>query len=490
MNSRRHLVTAALVSALAISSVQAETPASVKTRIGDLAFERGFPTEDTTRKVFDEIDYQRAVQAFLWAYPAVSFQAIQIGLKRDLDVDLNEMMIADNFADPHGLWLTANDTTIYAMVNVDLGKSGPMVVEIPPGAIVGILEDYWQRSISDVGLPGPDAGKGGKFLILPPGYKGAVPQSGYYVLQGTMNNYNAMVRGLVMNDDKPGAVQMVKRVKVYPLSESTNPKPMKIVSMSGKVMHTLPPMGIKFWELLSTFVNNNPVQDSDLFYMGMLKPLGIEKGKEFKPDARQKAILEEAARIGDAMGRVMLFEGPDRFRQPEPFPGTKWHWVFQVNPVQKTDTYGQVDERLHYTYGAIYTTPALGRMVAGPGGNYVQAFKDKNGNRFDGGKSYRLHVPADAPAEAFWSLTLYDTATRSMIQNSINDSARSSLDKLKTNADGSLDLHFGPKSPAGMESNWIQTIPGKGYYPMMRFYSPKAGLFDGTWKLPDIEPVK
>ena len=151
--------------------------------------------------------------------------------------------------------------------------------------------------------------------------------------------------------------------------------------------------------------------------------------------------------------------------------------MFQVNPVQQTENYGQIDERLHYTYGAIYTTPALGVMKAGPGGNYVQAFMDKNGNRFDGGKSYRLHVPAKAPAAAFWSLTLYDTQTRSMIQNRSNDSARSSLDKLKTNADGSIDLYFGPaKRPPGHESNWIETVPGKGWYPMFRFYSPTAGL--------------
>jgi hypothetical protein len=485
-------ITAAFAGALTISSALAQdtTPDSVKTRLGDLKFERGFPTGETVKKVFDEIDYQRAVQAYLWAYPAVSFQAILAANKRDLGVDLYDLIIADNFADPKGLWLTANDTTIYAMANVDLGKSGPVVVEIPPGAIVGLIDDFWQRSIADVGLPGPDGAKGGKFLLLPPGYNGDVPQSGYHVLHGTMNNYNVMVRGIVMNNDKDGAVANVKRVKVYPLSEGSSPKPNKFTSMSGKVVNTTPPMGLAFWELLSAFINNNPVQDRDLFYMGMLKPLGIEKGKPFKPDARQKAILEEAARLGDAMGRVVLFEGPERFRQPEPFPGGKWHWVFQVNPVQQTDAYGQVDERLHYTYGAIYTTPALGVMKAGPGGNYVQAFKDKDGNRFDGAKSYRLHVPANAPAEAFWSLTLYDTLTRSMIQNAINDSARSSLDKLQTNADGSLDLYFGPKSPAGMESNWIQTIPGRGFYPMMRFYSPTAPLFDGTWKLPDVELAK
>jgi len=489
---KQNLIAAALAGALPLMSAHAQMPDSVQTRFGTLNFEKGFPTEETTRELFDEMDYQRAVQGYLWAYPAVSFESIRVATMRDLGADLNDIVIADNYADPKGRWLTANDTTIYGYANVDLGKSGPVVVEIPPGAIVGLIDDFWQRSISDVGLPGPDGAKGGKFLLLPPGYKGDSPQTGYHVLQGTMNNYNVMVRGIVQNGDKDAAVQNVKRVKVYPLSESSNPKPNKFVSMSGKVMDTTPPTGMAYWERLSEFINNNPVQARDLFYMGMLKPLGIEKGKDFKPDSRQRAILEEAARVGDAMGRLMLFEGPDRFGQPEPFPGSSWHWVFQVNPVQQTDAYGQIDERLHYTYGAIYTTPALGVMKAGPGGNYVQAFKDKDGNRLDGGKSYRLHVPANAPAEQFWSLTLYDTATRSMIQNPVNDSARSSLDKLKTNADGSLDLYFGPagSAPAGMEANWIETLPGKGFYPMMRFYTPKAALFDGTWKLPDVEAVK
>jgi hypothetical protein len=468
------------------------------TRLGKLTFENGFPSEETTRKVFDEMDYQRAVQAYLWAYPAVSFESIRLATKSTLGADLNDMIIADNYADPKGLWLTANDTTIYALTNVDLGKSGPIVVEIPPGAIVGIIDDFWQQSIADVGLPGPDGAKGGKFLLVPPGHKGAVPQTGYHVLLATSNNYNVMVRGIVQKGDKDGAVANVKKVRVYPLSESANPKPNKFTSMSGKVIDTTPPKGVAFWERFSGYVNNNPVQDRDLFFMGMLKPLGLEKGKPFKPDARQRAILEDAARMGDAMGRVMLFEGPDRFEKvgeglgTVPFAGSQWHWVFQVNPVQQTDAYGQIDERLHYTYGAIYTTPALGVMKAGPGGNYVQAFKDKDGNRLVGGKSYRLHVPANAPAEAFWSLTLYDAATRSMIQNPSNDSARSSLDKLKTNADGSLDLYFGPagSAPKGLEANWIETVADKGFYPMMRFYSPKAGLFDGTWMLPDVELTK
>jgi hypothetical protein len=477
---------------------QIMTPDTVETRIGTLSFENGYPSEETARKLFDEMDYQRAVQAYLWAYPAVSFESIRIGSKRDLGADLNDFVIADNYADPKAVWLTANDTTIYSMTNVDLGKSGPLVVEVPPGALVGIIDDFWQRSLTDVGMPGPDAGKGGKFILLPPGYKDDLPKTGYYVVQATMNNNNIMVRGIVQNDDKDAAVANVKKFKVYPLSESSNPKPNKFVSMSGKDSNTIPPKGMEFWERLSTVISNNPVHERDLFFLGVLKPLGIEKGKAFKPDARQRKILEEAAQMGDAMGRVMLFEGPDRFRQVgeglgvEPFPGTKWHWVFQVNPVQQTDTYGQIDERLHYTYGAIYTTPGLGVMKAGPGGNYVQAFKDKNGSRFDGGNKYRLRVPANAPAEQFWSLTLYSTTTRTMIQNPGNDAARSGLDKLNTNPDGSVDLYFGPagSAPAGLEANWIETLHGKGFYPMFRIYYPKAGLFDGTWKLPDVEPLK
>ena len=280
------------------------SPDTVQTRIGVMNFERGYPTAETARKLFDEIDYQRAVQAYLWGYPAVSFESIRIATKRDLNGDLNDMFIADKFADAQSVFLTANDTTIYAYTNVDLGKSGPIVVDVPPGRIVGLIDDFWQRSLADVGLPGPYGDKGGKFLLLPPGYKGDVPKAGYQVLQGTMNNYNIMVRGIVTGmQDAPAAVETVKKLQVYPWSERSNPKATTYASFSGKTIDTLPPAGLEYWARLSAVINNNPVEERDRFIMAMLKPLGIEKGKEFKPDARQRAILEDAARIGDAMGR-------------------------------------------------------------------------------------------------------------------------------------------------------------------------------------------
>ena len=464
------------------------TPASVETRLGTLDYESGYPTAETTRKLFDEIDFQRAVQAYLWAYPAVSFESILIASKQVFGIDYNDLAIADNFLDPRSLWFTGNDTTVYAVAAIDLSIAGPVVIEVPPGALVGLINDYWQRNVTDVGLPGPDGDKGGKYLMLPPDYAGEVPGDGYHVLNGAMNDYSFMIRGIVVNGDVADAVQRVKQVRVYPWSEREQPKPNKFVSMSGVEIDTTTPAGLEFWARLSEFINNNPVQERDRFFMAMLKPLGIEKDKPFAPDARQRAILEEAAQLGDVMARTLLFDGHERISGAEFFPGKNWHWVTLYASDGESESYSQLDERLHYTYGAIYTSPFIGTKHAGPGSTYIQAFQDKDGNRLDGGKSYRLHVPANAPATAFWSLTLYDTATRSMVQSPSNDAAHSSYDEdLKKNSDDSIDVYFGPEKPAGDESNWLETVPGSGFYPMFRFYTPTEGLFDGTWALPDVE---
>lgn len=456
-------------------------------RVGVLQYDLGFPTPDTSQKLFDEMDFQRAVQAYLWGYPAVSFESIRVTAKRDLQMDYNDLGIADGFVDPKSVWLTANDTTIYAFVNIDLSE-GPVAFEIPPGAIVGLLDDFWQRSLADVGLPGPDAGNGGTFLLLPPGYDGEVPSSGFYTLRAQMNNHNLLVRGIIVDNDVPDAVQRVRKVKVYPWAERDDPTPNKFVSISGALIDTTPPGGMEFWDRLARVINNNPVQEHDRFFMAMLKPLGIEKGKPFEPDARQTAILEKAAALGDAMARNVMYENSSRISGATAFPDTNWDWVFLVKPSQEAESYSQLDERLQYTYGAIYLSPALGVTKPGPGTNYVQTFRDERGDHFDGGRSYRLHVPANPPAAAFWSLTLYDSATRSMVENPTNDAARSSYDELQANADGSLDLHFGPTA-VGPESNWIETVPGRGFYLMFRLYSPTAPLFDGTWRLADVELV-
>ena len=471
----------------ALSQV-APYPDRVETRLGALRFERGCPTPETTQKLFDEMDFQRAVQAYLWAYPAVSFESIRVTMKRDLGIDYNDMGIADNFVDPKSVWLTANDTTIYAFVNIDLAQ-GPIAVDIPPGAIVGLMDDFWQSWVTDVGLPGPDAGKGGTFLLLPHGYDGEVPSSGYHVVHARMNNHNLLVRGIIIDGDKADAVERVRRVQVYPWSEREAPTPTKFVSISGKEIDTTPPDGMEYWARLARVIDNNPVQPRDRFFMAMLKPLGIEKGKPFQPDSRQTAIMEEAGVLGDVMARNLMYENTQRISSATAFDGTHWEWVILVKPTHETENYSQLDERTQYTYGAIYLSPAIGKMEPGPGANYVQTFRDKNGDHFDGGRSYRLHIPPNPPAAAFWSLSLYDTASASMVQNTVNDAARSGYDEFEMNDDGSLDLYFGPQATGAPETNWIQTIPGRAFYPMFRCYTPTAPLFDGTWTLPDVEPI-
>jgi len=305
-----------------------------------------------------------------------------------------------------------------------------------------------------------------------------------------MNNHNLLVRGIIIDNDKADAVARVHNVKVYPWSEREAPTPNKFVSISGGEYDTTPPGGLEYWARLANVINNNPVQGHDRFFMAMLKPLGIEKGKPFQPDSRQTAILQEAAELGDVMARNVMYENTQRISGATAFPGTNWEWVILVKPTHETEHYSQLDERLQYTYGAIYLSPAIGKMEPGPGANYVQTFRDKDGDHFDGGQSYRLHVPPNPPAAAFWSLSLYDTASRSMVQNAVNDAARSGYDEFTQNSDGSLDLYFGPEATAGPESNWIQTVPGRGFYPMFRCYTPTAPLFDGTWTLPDVERVE
>ena len=256
----------------------------------------------------------------------------------------------------------------------------------------------------------------------------------------------------------------------------TNPKATRFISISGVEIDTLPPHGLEFWSRLSAYINNNPVQERDLFYMGMLKPLGIEKGKPFEPDARQRAILEEAARIGDAMGRVMLFEGPERFTQASP---VSRHELALGVPGQSraADRHLRPDRRAAALHLRCDLHGARPRHHEGrPGGNYAQTFKDKDGRHFEGGKNYRLHVPANVPAAAFWSLTVYDSATRSMLQSPSGDAAHSSYDNLKPNADGSIDLYFGPSAPAGMENNWIRDRSRQRLVSDVSLLHPERGI--------------
>jgi hypothetical protein len=454
------------------------------TRIGTLTVERGYPSEATITKLYDEMDFQRAVQGYLWAMPAVAQNELGEGLKRDLGVGgTNSVVIFDDFVDPKGVYLTANDTTIYIGAYLSLQNNEPVVLDMPPG-LLGMIDDLWQVPISDVGFVGPDKGAGGKFLILPPAYKGEIPE-GYFIVRSSTNLVSLMARGLVKDGDVKGAVANLRKARVYPYAQREKPTDTNFVSGSGKAVNSVAPAGFEYWERLAAIINSEPVQEKGRLMMAMLAPLGIEKGKPFNPDARQRGLLTEAALVGNAMAKSLSYAS----RNPESiyYPGKHWRLNFEINPEMENKYSTQLDERTTYTYAAIFVAKGMIIKTPGTGSQYLSAFQDKDGGWLDGGKSYRLHVPANVPAKLFWSTTGYDSDTRSMVQADQNKSAKSSYDKLEKNDDGSVDLYFGPTPPKGHASNWTQTVLDKGFFTMFRWYGPTEPFFDKSWALPDVE---
>jgi hypothetical protein len=361
----------------------------------------------------------------------------------------------------------------------------------PPGPRRALFADLWFET-SGVGALGPDKGNGGKFLLVPPSYKGELPAEGYFITHFKTMDVNYFIRGAVIKGDVAGAADMIAKSRVYPYSDRANPKPNRVLRVTGKYINTDEPEGLGYWKLLSEVINNNPVQERDRFFMAMLKPLGIEKGKPFAPDARQKRILEEGARVGHAMAQTTSYES--RLSACVAYSGKNWMNPMVLNLTQsnqqESEYYTQLDERLNYFYLGTWPNQAMNLPFPSKGQRYLESFKDKDGNWLDGSKNYKLRVPANVPAEEFWSVTVYDNLTRSMTMNKANKAAISSYDKITHNADGSADLYLGPQAPPGFESNWVDTSASKGWFVWFRFYGPKEPFFDKKWELPDFERVK
>jgi hypothetical protein len=368
---------------------------------------------------------------------------------------------------------------------------GPIVLEIPPaeeGSITGSVDDAWQTALEDVGPAGGDKGKGGKYLILPPGLEGKVP-AGYIALRSATYTGFAALRSNVKSGseaDVAKAASYGKRVKLYPLAQAGNPPPTAFVDAIDVVYDSTIPYDLRFYERLHTFVQREPWLQRDRAMIDPLKSIGIEKGKPFSPDAKTQELLKAAA--GEA--HAWLDAKYDTAFSPPYFEGTRWavpasHEVIEglstsfANP----DSY-PVDGR-GLTYSFVYFSP----KHLGTGQFYLMTIKDKAGEVFDGGSTYRLPVPANPPVKLYWSATVYDRATHALIRD-MKWSSRSSLTPgLQKNGDGSVDVWFGPNAPAGKESNWVPTKTGGGFEVLFRLYGPEKPLFEKTWKLPDIEKV-
>jgi hypothetical protein len=475
------------------------TPAKVETRLGTLRFTDGVPTAETTEKLYDHLDFLRGVELFLNFIPATSLEGIRLGSIERGATKSHQALIFEELMDSNPLFLTGNTDTVYCMVMLDLQADGPTVVEVPPRCGPGTVDDAFFRFVIDMGGPGPDRGQGGKYLILPPDFQGEKPKDKkdggeFFVAQSTSYINWVPLRGFLVDGKTDAAVKMFKEGwKVYPLSQAANPPKMEFINCSKVPFNTVHANNFEFYTELDTVIQREPIGFLDPELRGLLASVGIVKGKKFAPDARMKKILTDAVAVGNATARAISFR--DREKRGVLYPGSQWQGLSGVTDYQWLDKDAEgarnMDARTKFFYGYTVNTPAMMAKLVGLGSQYALSFADSAGEPFDGGKHYKLNVPANVPAKDFWSVVIYDPQTRSELQTSQPFPSRNNKrDKFITNADGSVDLYFGPQAPAGKEANWIATVPKKGWFAIFRLYGPLEPWFDKTWRPGEIERTR
>ncbi|MEM1130744.1 MAG: DUF1254 domain-containing protein [Pseudomonadota bacterium] len=486
------LMTAAEVTEEQLDAIS--TPNEVETSIGTLHFIDGAPLPETAALVYDNLDRMRGVDAFLKGMPAASVYMLIEGARSLGAVEAHQVSIFDKLMDSNSLFLTGNSSTMYVMPNLDLERDGPTVVEVPPGAL-GAFNDAYFRYIADVGPAGADKGQGGAYLVLPPGYDGDVPE-GYFVVQSPSYWVWTFMRMSVADGLEAAYQNVADNLRVYPLSEAANPPELELISASGQSFNTVHANNFQFYEELNTVVQREP---ADLFpaeTRGLWASIGIEKGKPFDPDPRMRAILEDAVAIGNATARSIVWYPrlDGTLAGLQTFEGMNWNSAFLGANVFFSGADGNTmntDARVtfHYPYTAV--TPAMAKPSPGVGSDYRIAFLDADDLPFDGSKTYKVTLPANPPVEDFWAFTLYDAQTRSMLQT---DQTVPSIDSIqndpKLNDDGSIDVYFAPEAPEGWVENWVQTIPGKSWFTILRMYGPKEEWLNGDYVPGEIGVVQ
>ena len=482
MRTSRRFTAAALVVAGAMIGCEQpkETPATQQS-----------PSKDVAQRTTES----RAVEAVIWGTPAVNFDRMYQAMVHDAKAGegSNKVVYWSRLFNWKNQTLTPNPDSIYFMPFFNTKDVGPVVLEVPPadgGSITGSIDDCWQTAIADVGPAGTDQGKGGKYLLLPPGYKDKVP-SGYIPLETVNYQGYALLRSILKSSseaDVAAAVAYGRRVKIYPLSQAAHPPETSFTDAIDVVYDATIPWDMRFFESLNRIVQAEPWLTRDKAMIDQLRSIGIEKGKPFSPDAKTQDILKQAA----VEAHAWLADKYENSYFPPPFyPGG--HWFLPASPevVRGMSTFFAdsnsypIDSR-----GTMYMLGFFSAKHFGAGQAYLMTFKDKDGEKLDGSTTYRLNVPANAPVRQYWSATVYDRETHALIRNALWPSRSSQTPGLQKNPDGSVDIYFGPKAPQGKESNWVPTNAGGGFETLFRLYGPDKAFAEKTWKLPDIEKLR
>lgn len=446
---------------------------------GELRFFDGVPSPESIDTIWDMLDLVRGIEVYLNSIPGASLVAMRAGF-RSIGVDGATVLgyMAPR-ANSGSFFLTANTETAYGSMFLDT-RDGPIVIENPPNSLC-VVDDFWFRYVGDLGIAGPDKGAGGKFVLLPPGYD-ADPPEGYFALRSPTYTNWIVVRAL-------GGVDDVLKTRMYRLDQAENPPQMTYLNIAEESINTVHANDFSFYEEINTLVQEEPADALDPERAGQCAAIGIVKGQPFEPDERMRTILEQAARLAAAAARALSFKP----RNPEVYyyPGSHWMQAFIGGSYEFLhDNARLLDARAQFHYIATVITPAMAHAQIGAGSAYAVATMDSTGAFLDGGRSYRLTLPADAPARNFWSLDVYDTQTRSLLEtDNPYPSVMSLGDTVTANDDGSTEVYFGPAAPAGKESNWVQTIPGKSWFAILRLYGPLEPWFDKTWRPGEIEPT-
>ncbi len=487
------------------------TPDRVETRLGTLEYWDGVPTEQTAKLLYDNLDFLRGVETFLNGIPAASLEAIRRGMESVGATRSNQVLIFDELMDSTPLFLTGNSSTVYASAFLDLKRDGPTVIEVPAGTGPGIVNDAYFRSVIDLGPPGPDRGQGGRVLILPPDYDGEIPPAGiaggWLTTAKSSSWVNWMIlRGFIIDGGPDASAELYREgLKIYPLADMNEawladgkrgqPPEMEFISATGREFNTIHSNDFGFFEELYSVIDREPLDLIDPETRGLFASIGIQKGTPFAPDERMTKLLTDAVAVGNGTARSLLWH--DRNEENFLYEGSYWKFGYVGDDWQYLKDGGlggrNLDARTHFFYNATVNSPAMAMHLLGAGSQYAWGYLDSAGNHLDGGESYRLHLPQDVPAVKFWSIAVYDTQSRSLLRTDQRFPTKASWrvpDEFVYNDDGSLDLYFGPIAPAGMEPNWIQTLPGKSWFCLLRLYSPLSPWYDKTWRPGEIDHVQ